>query len=147
MRVVLVGPAAERQRLRARLPPGVDVAAEYETAEDARASGITADAVMTAPALAGRQRRFIAGRGVPVEHLTPRELQVLALLAEGLSNRGIAARLHISDQTVKFHVASIMGKLGTAQPRRDRPPGCASRADLACSRLPAPGSRLLGCTG
>ena len=55
MRVVLVGPAAERQRLRARLPPGVEVAAEYETAEDATASGITADAVMTAPAPAGRR--------------------------------------------------------------------------------------------
>ena len=116
MRVVLVGPAAERQRLRARLPPGVEVAAEYETAEDARASGITADAVMTAPALAGRQDGSSPDQppgDVPVEHLTPRELQVLALLAEGLSNRGIAARLHISDQTVKFHVASIMGKLGT----------------------------------
>ena len=38
---------------------------------------------------------------------------MLALLAEGLSNRGIAERLGISDQTVKFHVASVMGKLGT----------------------------------
>ena len=113
MRVVLVGPAAERQRLRARLPPGVDVAAEYETAEDARAAGITADAVMTAPPQAGRQDGSSPDQP-PGEHLTPRELQVLALLAEGLSNRGIAARLHISDQTVKFHVASIMGKLGTA---------------------------------
>ena len=113
MRVVLVGPAAERQRLRARLPPGVDVAAEYESAEDARAAGITADAVMTAPPLAGRQGGSSPDQP-PGEHLTPRELQVLALLAEGLSNRGIATRLHISDQTVKFHVASIMGKLGTA---------------------------------
>jgi DNA-binding NarL/FixJ family response regulator len=116
MRVVLVGPAAERQRLRARLPPGVEVAAEYETAEDARAAGIAADAVMTAPATAGRRdgsAKEPPPGEMPVEHLTPRELQVLALLAEGLSNRGIAARLHISDQTVKFHVASIMGKLGT----------------------------------
>ena len=71
---------------------------------------------MTAPALAGRQDGSSPDQppgDLPVEHLTPRELQVLALLAEGLSNRGIAARLHISDQTVKFHVASIMGKLGT----------------------------------
>ncbi len=36
---------------------------------------------------------------------------MLALLAEGLSNKGIAARLGISDQTVKFHVAAMAGKL------------------------------------
>ena len=47
-----------------------------------------------------------------VEALTRREIEVLALLAEGLSNKGIAQRLGISDQTVKFHVASISGKLG-----------------------------------
>ena len=47
-----------------------------------------------------------------IETLTPREVQVLELLAEGLSNKGIAARLGISDQTVKFHVASIAGKTG-----------------------------------
>ena len=46
--------------------------------------------------------------------LTPREIQVIELLAEGLSNKTIAARLGISDQTVKFHVASISGKLGAA---------------------------------
>ena len=39
---------------------------------------------------------------------------MLELLAEGLSNKAIAARLGISDQTVKFHVASICGKLGAA---------------------------------
>ena len=48
------------------------------------------------------------------EPLTPREVQVLELLAEGLPNRAIAERLGISDQTVKFHVASISGKLGAA---------------------------------
>ena len=46
--------------------------------------------------------------------LTPREIQVVELLAEGLSNKSIAARLGISDQTVKFHVASISSKLGAA---------------------------------
>jgi DNA-binding NarL/FixJ family response regulator len=50
--------------------------------------------------------------------LTPRELQVLQLLAEGLPNKGIAGRLEISDHTVKFHVNAIMGKLG-AQSRTD----------------------------
>jgi len=46
--------------------------------------------------------------------LTPRELEILEMLAEGISNRTIAARLGISSQTVKFHVASIRAKLGAA---------------------------------
>jgi len=46
------------------------------------------------------------------EPLTARELEVLEQLAAGLSNKAIGARLGISDQTVKFHVASITGKLG-----------------------------------
>jgi two-component system, NarL family, nitrate/nitrite response regulator NarL len=52
------------------------------------------------------------------EALTPREQQVLSLLAEGLTNRGIARRLNISDHTVKFHVNAILGKLG-AESRTD----------------------------
>jgi DNA-binding NarL/FixJ family response regulator len=48
------------------------------------------------------------------EVLTPREIEVLELVAEGLPNKAIAARLSISDQTVKFHVSSICGKLGAA---------------------------------
>jgi len=45
------------------------------------------------------------------EPLTPREVEVLAMLAEGQSNKSIAHRLGISEHTVKFHVTSIMGKL------------------------------------
>jgi DNA-binding NarL/FixJ family response regulator len=44
--------------------------------------------------------------------LTPRELEVLALVAEGLPNKVIASRLGISEHTVKFHVNSVMSKLG-----------------------------------
>jgi len=42
--------------------------------------------------------------------LTPREIQVLGLLAEGASNKSIARRLGISVHTVKFHVASLLDK-------------------------------------
>jgi DNA-binding NarL/FixJ family response regulator len=50
--------------------------------------------------------------------LTPRETEVLALLAEGLPNKRIAGRLGISDRTAKFHVESILAKLG-AQSRSE----------------------------
>jgi DNA-binding NarL/FixJ family response regulator len=49
---------------------------------------------------------------VPGEPLTSRETQVLGMLAEGMGNKDIASRLKISEHTVKFHVSSILGKLG-----------------------------------
>lgn len=54
----------------------------------------------------------------PVEELTPREMEVLQLIAEGLPNKAIAQRLGISEHTVKFHANALMGKLG-AQSRTD----------------------------
>lgn len=49
-----------------------------------------------------------------VEELTAREREVLQMLAQGLGNKEIAARLRISEHTAKFHVASILGKLGAS---------------------------------
>lgn len=110
MRVVLVGPAAGRRRLRALLPDGLEVVGEAETPEAAKAAGFDADGWLMAPDEDGPDAAdFDADITEP---LTPRESEVLELLAQGLPNKAIAARLMISDQTVKFHVASICGKLG-----------------------------------
>jgi DNA-binding NarL/FixJ family response regulator len=56
--------------------------------------------------LLGRRRRHD-----PLEGLTPREREVLGLVAEGLSNRGIAARLHITERTVEAHITQTFDKL------------------------------------
>jgi DNA-binding NarL/FixJ family response regulator len=59
----------------------------------------------------------LAQRGVAepgTEPLTPREIEVLRMLAEGDANKAIAWKLGISEHTVKFHVSSIMSKLGAA---------------------------------
>ena len=48
------------------------------------------------------------------EQLTNRESEILRMLADGLANKAIAARLRISEHTVKFHISSVLAKLGTA---------------------------------
>jgi DNA-binding NarL/FixJ family response regulator len=53
-----------------------------------------------------------SGGAPPAEALTEREVEVMQLLSEGLSNKQIAARLEISEHTAKFHVNAILGKLG-----------------------------------
>jgi DNA-binding NarL/FixJ family response regulator len=111
MRLILVGRPDQRARLRAELDATrVEIAGEFATMAEARASGIHADGVLMAEAgrVGAREEGWIE------EPLTPREIQVLELLADGLSNKGIGARLGISDQTVKFHVTAITGKLGAS---------------------------------
>ena len=115
MRVLLVGSPPARARLRAQLNGSLEIAGEFATLAAARAAdtGVAAvlaadDAASAPPAAADDDEAAFD------EPLTAREVQVLELLAEGLPNKAIAARLGISDQTVKFHVASIAGKLGAA---------------------------------
>ncbi len=64
--------------------------------------------------LLGHLRRETEPDNGLLEELSRREHQVLALLAEGRSNHAIADTLHISERTVKFHVSSILGKLGVS---------------------------------
>jgi DNA-binding NarL/FixJ family response regulator len=123
-----VGPPDERARLRASLNGSLRVVGEFATLAAAEASGVDADGILVAPksrlkpapayddqldGRGGRLQPALEQDGLS-EPLTPREIQVLELLAEGLANKAIAERLQISDQTVKFHVASISGKLGAA---------------------------------
>jgi DNA-binding CsgD family transcriptional regulator len=71
------------------------------------APGEVADVVLVAPDLAAPEMSPPAD----ANGLTPRELEVLALLAEGASNKEIARRLKISVHTAKFHVGSLLDKL------------------------------------
>ena len=108
MRVLLVGTASGRARLRSQLNgASITVVGEFGSLAAARAADVAADGMLVAPDLD-------EGREEIVEALTPREIEVLELLAEGLPNKAIAARLRISDQTVKFHIAAISSKLGAA---------------------------------
>ena len=106
MRIVLIGSDDERARVRPMLEQrGITIAAETETLSAARAHEV--DAFVIAAAVSPL-----------VESLTPRELEVLELVAEGLSNQRIGERLGIAEPTVKSHVSQICAKLG-AENRTD----------------------------
>jgi DNA-binding NarL/FixJ family response regulator len=107
MRVVLIGSPSRRQRIRAQLPDGIDVVAEAASLGAARALGSDADAFVLATTAAPTVEPL-------VEPLTARETQILELVADGLPNKTIASSLGVSDETVKFHLGSIFGKLGAS---------------------------------
>jgi DNA-binding NarL/FixJ family response regulator len=85
---------------------------EMAAAIRAAAGGLIALAPEAVEALLAPAAR--AATAPAVEELTPREIEVLRMMAEGDGNKEIAFRLGISEHTVKFHVASILGKMGAS---------------------------------
>jgi two-component system nitrate/nitrite response regulator NarL len=101
----VIGLGIADDRLRGALPREAD-ARQIDAAIRAVAAGL----IVRAPA---RENGFGAMRESEGHALlTPRELEVLAALAEGMTNKAIARRLEISLHTVKFHVESLFRKLG-----------------------------------
>jgi two-component system, NarL family, response regulator YdfI len=85
-------------------------AAEVLAAVEAAANGLAVLDPSTLDALLPSASPLSADSPV----LTPRELEVLRMMAEGAANKTIAWKLNISEHTAKFHVASILGKLNAA---------------------------------
>jgi DNA-binding CsgD family transcriptional regulator len=110
MRVLLIGTEDERGHLRKVIEERtIEVVGEAATIAEGHAADASVDALVIANT---------SPRADLVEKLTAREQEVLDLLAEGLSNKAIAARLAISEHTVKFHVAAVCAKLA-AENRTD----------------------------
>ena len=119
LRIFIIGVTiddAARLRRRIESDAAIDVVG-VAAARDVNSGAVripAVDAVLMTP---GALERPTLGRvpdEAPIEPLTAREREVLALAADGLSNREIAAALEISDHTVKFHLASIFGKLAVS---------------------------------
>ena len=106
-----LGAEALRAGVRAVLPrhaSGEEIIAAIEAA----AAGLIVLHPDTVGALQpGPSARTRAGVVIARQPLTPREIEVLGMIAEGLGNKIIAGRLGISEHTVKFHIASIFVKL------------------------------------
>jgi DNA-binding NarL/FixJ family response regulator len=91
----------------------LDVDEFLDSLERVAAGGSVLDPEVVARLLGGRvQENRLAG-------LTPRELEVLALMAEGRSNTAIARRLWLTPRTVETHVSNVMTKLGLASSDED----------------------------
>ncbi len=117
MRVLVVADAASVIDLREAVISGVDSFLLSDAGEDEIRDAVTATArgervvsPQVAMQLAGSWRQG-AGTEGGASALTPRELEVLQLLAEGLTNQEVGTRLGLSARTIKTHVQNLLGKL------------------------------------
>lgn len=117
--VVAIGQSAAAPLVRQTLQAGARAFLLWDTAAEELAAAVRSVAqglVVLHPAVA----EALVGEARPQpgptggEALSPREQEVLHLLAQGLPSKTIAARLRLSEHTVKFHISSIMTKLGAA---------------------------------
>jgi DNA-binding NarL/FixJ family response regulator len=110
IRVLVCGESAI---VRAGLAAAISESDRFELAGTTDLAGIAALAESTAASAVLMEAKtfFSDAPKPPATPLTPRELEVLRLMADGASNKIIAHRLGISDHTVKFHVTSILSKL------------------------------------
>lgn len=108
---VLRQTAAWRDLVRAVLPRDA-TATEIRAAIEAVMAGLVALHPDALDAAGHAAPLPATARAAPDQPLTDRELEVLGMMADGLGNKIIAGRLGISTHTAKFHVASIMAKLG-----------------------------------
>jgi DNA-binding NarL/FixJ family response regulator len=126
LRLLVLGPVAGAERLPAALEgrpwgylPRESDGEALAAAARAVALGLVAiEQQLAARLVQPRAAPTPSDRDVAHEELSPRERQVLELVAQGLANKQVAQRLRISEHTAKFHVAAILSKLG-AQSRTE----------------------------
>ncbi len=114
--VVLLTAFSDRERILAAIDAGAVGYLLKDAEPDELVRGLEAAARGESPLSPKAAQALVAARGETGGHtqLTPREDEVLALLAEGLPNKLIARRLDISEKTVKAHLTSIFQRIGVS---------------------------------
>ena len=114
-RIVIFSAYAGEERVATAFERGADSYVLKGTSSDELVAVVRATAsggTLIPPEIAAQLSRAV--RQPRRDRLTERERQILALLAEGLSNRAAGERLGIAERTVKFHVAEILARLGAS---------------------------------
>jgi DNA-binding NarL/FixJ family response regulator len=112
--VVLLTAFSDRERILAAIDAGAVGYLLKDAEPDELVRGLEAAARGESPLSPKAAQALVAARGErePAPQLTPREDEVLSLLAEGLPNKLIARRLDISEKTVKAHLTSVFQRIG-----------------------------------